>query len=275
MEADFYGLLDRVMPCYVYEQVGQALLQRACHIGTPKELQTALVQARELVFDIETTTPTLSNEFQDLRFVITDRILHGSPVWAARSEVRALFMYRPFQECRRCAHSLHSFSEFPELPIVTQSYPEFPIITQSYPVFPSVIQSYPELPSVSQCNQEFSSDTQSYLELPRVTQSYLESPRVTQSYPELPRVTQSYPELPRVTQSYPKLPRVTQSHPELPRVAECYLELQKENVAVEAEFYSLLDCMVPCYWHERVGQALTSNPLIDKLAVPCPSVTQL
>ena len=51
-----------------------------------------MAQARALVFDIGSITPFLTDEFQDLRFVITDRVLNGSPVWAAVGG--ELFMYR-------------------------------------------------------------------------------------------------------------------------------------------------------------------------------------
>ena len=33
MEADFYGLLDRVMPYFAQEEIGVALLKRACVTG--------------------------------------------------------------------------------------------------------------------------------------------------------------------------------------------------------------------------------------------------
>jgi len=33
VEADFYGLLDRVMPYYEQEMIGVALLKRACDAG--------------------------------------------------------------------------------------------------------------------------------------------------------------------------------------------------------------------------------------------------
>jgi hypothetical protein len=93
VELQFYGLLDRMMPYYVQDRVGQALLQRACLAGTQPELRTAVAQARELVFEIGSTTPFLTDEFQDLRFVITDRMVNGSPVWAASSEIRDFFMF--------------------------------------------------------------------------------------------------------------------------------------------------------------------------------------
>jgi hypothetical protein len=94
VELKFYSLLDRMLPYYDQEQVGQALLRRACLAGTKQGLQTAVAQACELVFEIGSTTPFLTEEFQDLRFVITDRTVNGSPVWAASSEVSELFMYR-------------------------------------------------------------------------------------------------------------------------------------------------------------------------------------
>ena len=92
VELEFYGLLDRMMPFYSQERIGRALLQRACRTGTKRELRPALAQVRALVFEIGSTTPFLTDEFQDLRFVITDRIVNGSPVWAA--EDGELFMYR-------------------------------------------------------------------------------------------------------------------------------------------------------------------------------------
>jgi hypothetical protein len=49
-------------------------------------------QARVLVFEVGSTTPFLSEEYQDLRFVITDRVVNGSPVWA--TVVSERFMYR-------------------------------------------------------------------------------------------------------------------------------------------------------------------------------------
>jgi hypothetical protein len=88
----FYTMLDHMMPFHAQERVGQALLQRACLAGTKCELQTAMAQSRVLTFDIGSTTPFLSDEFQDLRFVITDRVLNESPVWAAKGG--KWFMYR-------------------------------------------------------------------------------------------------------------------------------------------------------------------------------------
>ena len=92
MELEFYGLLDRMMLSYTHERIGRALLQRACRAGSRRELQPAVAQARALVFEIGSTTPFLTDEFQDLRFIITDRIVHGSPVWAAVDG--EYFMYR-------------------------------------------------------------------------------------------------------------------------------------------------------------------------------------
>jgi hypothetical protein len=78
------------------ERVGQSLLLRACVSGTSKrEQQLAVAQARVLVFDLGSTTPFLKDEFQDLRFVITDRVVNGAPVWAAVGGV--WFMYRSVQ----------------------------------------------------------------------------------------------------------------------------------------------------------------------------------
>jgi ubiquitin len=93
VEAQFYGLLDRVMPYYAQEQIGVALLKSACNAGaTKRALQTAVATARALVFEMGSTTPWLTEEFQGARYVITDRVVSGSPVWAA--ENGEWFMYR-------------------------------------------------------------------------------------------------------------------------------------------------------------------------------------
>jgi hypothetical protein len=93
VEAEFYGLLDRMMPYHAQELIGRALLRRACLGGTTVELQTAVAQTRGLVFEMGSTAPSfITDEFQDLRWVITDRVVNGSPVWAAEAGV--LFMYR-------------------------------------------------------------------------------------------------------------------------------------------------------------------------------------
>jgi len=96
VEVQFYGLLRLMMPTavpyYAQEQVGVARLQRAHRIGTKGALQTAVATARALVFEMGSTTPWLTAEFQDLRYVITDRVVNGAPVWAA--EDGKWFMYR-------------------------------------------------------------------------------------------------------------------------------------------------------------------------------------
>jgi len=93
VELQFYGLLDRVMPFYAQEQIGVALLKSACNAGATKgALQAAVATARALVFEIGSTTPWLTAEFQDLRYVITVRVVNGAPVWAA--EGGKWFMYR-------------------------------------------------------------------------------------------------------------------------------------------------------------------------------------
>ena len=92
-ELAFYGLLDRMLPPHhKQDQIGRDLLRRACSgTGTKRDIQTAVAQARALVFTIGSTTPFLSEEFQDLRFVITDRVVNGSPVWAAVDGKRVMF----------------------------------------------------------------------------------------------------------------------------------------------------------------------------------------
>ena len=96
VEAAFYGLRDRMMPSavtyYEQEQIGVALLKRACDAGTKLALQTAVATARALVFEMGSTTPWLTAEFQDLRYAITHRVVNGTPVWAAENGI--LFMYR-------------------------------------------------------------------------------------------------------------------------------------------------------------------------------------
>jgi hypothetical protein len=85
-ELELYGLLGRMMPTprpyAAQELIGQSLLRRMLD-GTKRELQVAMSQSRGLVFTIGTTTPFLSDEFQDLQFVITDRIVNRWPVWVA------------------------------------------------------------------------------------------------------------------------------------------------------------------------------------------------
>ena len=89
-EVSFYSLqveVDRrMMPCYVQEQqerIGVSLLGRACVTGTTEALQAAVAQARALVVEMGSTTPWLTEEFQDVRYAITERVVNGAPVWAA------------------------------------------------------------------------------------------------------------------------------------------------------------------------------------------------
>ena len=95
-ELAFYGLLDRMLPYYELDQIGRDLLRRACSSGTAdtikRDIQTAVAQARLLIFTIGSTTPFLNEKYQDLRFVINERVVNGSPVWAAVDGQS--FMYR-------------------------------------------------------------------------------------------------------------------------------------------------------------------------------------
>jgi hypothetical protein len=92
IELKFYGLLGNVLPYYEHERVGQSLLRRACLTGEQFELEKAVAQAHALVFEIGSTTRFLKDEFQNLQFVITDRVVNESPVWAAVGG--KWFMYR-------------------------------------------------------------------------------------------------------------------------------------------------------------------------------------
>jgi hypothetical protein len=92
VELEYFGLLDRMLPYHAQERVGQSLLRGACVDGTRRALETAVAQARALVFEMGSTTPFLTERYQDLRWVITDRVVNGSPVWAAVGG--ELFMYR-------------------------------------------------------------------------------------------------------------------------------------------------------------------------------------
>jgi len=100
VEVQFYGLLRLMMPTevpyYSQEQIGVALLQGACVTGTKMALETAVVQARALVFEMGSTTPWLTAEFQDARYIVTDRVINGASVWAAEEMegARYPFMYR-------------------------------------------------------------------------------------------------------------------------------------------------------------------------------------
>jgi hypothetical protein len=93
-ELAYFGLLDRMLPgpYQAQERVGQSLLRGACVDGTRRALETAVAQARALVFELGSTTPFLAEKYQDLRWVITDRVVNGSPVWAAVGG--ELFMFR-------------------------------------------------------------------------------------------------------------------------------------------------------------------------------------
>jgi hypothetical protein len=101
-EVEFYGLVALLSACrphWALEKIGKALLERACELDLltgdkMQSLQTAVVQARSLIFMMGSTTPFLSPGFQDLRWTITDRVVNGSPVWAA--EGGEYFMYRSF-----------------------------------------------------------------------------------------------------------------------------------------------------------------------------------
>jgi len=84
-ELQFYGLLERVMPYHALEQIGVSLLKQACAAGTKQALQAAVAQARALVVQMGSTTPWLSEEFQDARYLITERMVSDVPVWAAEN----------------------------------------------------------------------------------------------------------------------------------------------------------------------------------------------
>ena len=96
VEVQFYGLLRLMMPTevpyYAQEQIGMAILQRACDVGTKGLLQLAVALARALVFEMGSTSPWLTAEFQDSRYVIANHIVNGEPVWAAEDGVH--YMYR-------------------------------------------------------------------------------------------------------------------------------------------------------------------------------------
>ena len=95
VELQFYGLLRHVMPVtpfYAQEQIGVALLRRACVAGTEHALRSAVSQAQELVVKIGSTNPWLTDQCQDVRYAITDRVVNGAPAWAA--ENAGEFMYR-------------------------------------------------------------------------------------------------------------------------------------------------------------------------------------
>jgi len=69
-------------PYLAHERIGQAILLSACRTDAKRELQTAVSQARVLVFTIKSTTPFLNGMFQNAWFLIINRVVNGSPVWA-------------------------------------------------------------------------------------------------------------------------------------------------------------------------------------------------
>ena len=92
VEAKFYGVFEHMMPHATQEHIGRSLVKTACLVNSKRDIQTAVAQARTLVFEMGSTTPFLNEKFQDLRWVITDRVINGSPVWAAVGD--EWFMYR-------------------------------------------------------------------------------------------------------------------------------------------------------------------------------------
>lgn len=92
VEAGFYGLLELMMPFLSLDHIGRLLLQRAYLNGTRADVKIAVSQARDLVFDVEESSMFLSAQFSDLRFIITEQFVNGSPVWAAGDGLT--FMYR-------------------------------------------------------------------------------------------------------------------------------------------------------------------------------------
>ena len=91
LELQFYGLRASMMPYTKPEQIGASLLERACDTGTKQALQAAVAQARALVVEMGSTSPWLSEEYQDVRYTITERVVTGQPVWATANG--KLFMY--------------------------------------------------------------------------------------------------------------------------------------------------------------------------------------
>ena len=93
VESEFYGLRDRMMPSMVHyeqDQVGVRLLKHACFTGTKHALMSAVSAAHALVFEMGSTTPWLTDEFQDAQYLITDYVVNGALVWAAANgEFRA------------------------------------------------------------------------------------------------------------------------------------------------------------------------------------------
>ena len=70
--------------------------------GTKRELQTAVATARALVFEMGSTTPWLTDDYQDLQYTITDRVVNGAPVW--EDEDSDGVMYRAVDGEMKCGH---------------------------------------------------------------------------------------------------------------------------------------------------------------------------
>jgi hypothetical protein len=64
-----------------------------------------VAQVRALVFEMGSTTPFLNDEFQDLRLVITGRVVNSSPVWAAVGG--KWFMYRDVNNIMTISNEAH------------------------------------------------------------------------------------------------------------------------------------------------------------------------
>jgi len=47
-----------------------------------------VAQARALVFQMGSADPWLADEYQNMHYVITDRVVNGAPVWVAEGAVR-------------------------------------------------------------------------------------------------------------------------------------------------------------------------------------------
>lgn len=88
-ELEFYGLLDRVFPFAAQERIGRSLLERALRGHRFVDVKSAVKQARCLVFEMNgmtsaiESTPFLNENFNHIRYVITDQFKDGSPVWVA------------------------------------------------------------------------------------------------------------------------------------------------------------------------------------------------
>jgi hypothetical protein len=98
VEAQFYGLLRRVMPYYPEEQFGVALLKRACTAGTKPALLMALARARELVVKMGSTMPWLVDKFPATRYIVNDWVVNGAPVdtpvWALEDNNNRKYLNR-------------------------------------------------------------------------------------------------------------------------------------------------------------------------------------